>query len=71
MIDYTERKHAFEKMYLHLIDRLEQAIKKVEQQTTKVNGKFTSSFTTSLFNNNLEKVDKKRIKISLLNCNRE
>ena len=45
-------------MYLHLIDRLEQAYKKVEQQTTKVNGKFTSSFTTSLFNNNLEKVDK-------------
>ncbi|MRE42232.1 phosphate--AMP phosphotransferase, partial [Klebsiella quasipneumoniae] len=50
------------KMYLHLIDRLEQAIKKVEQQTTKVNGKFTSSFTTSLFNNNLEKVDKKTYK---------
>ena len=62
VIDYTEREHAFEKMYLHLIDRLEQAIKKVEQQTTKVNGKFTSSFTTSLFNNNLEKVDKKTYK---------
>ena len=27
VIDYTEREHAFEKMYLHLIDRLEQAIK--------------------------------------------
>lgn len=35
VIDYTEREHAFEKMYLHLIDRLEQAIKKLNNKQLK------------------------------------
>lgn len=66
VIDYTERHQAFEKMYLHIIKRLEKAIEKVENENNNVDGMFTTDFTTSLFDIDLPKVHKKTYKDKII-----
>lgn len=66
VIDYTERHQAFEKMYLHIIKRLEKAIEKVENENNNVDGMFTTDFTTSLFDVDLPKVHKKTYKDKII-----
>ena len=62
VIDYTERQHAIEKMYEHIIKRLEKAIKKHQRQSHNYDGLFTSDYTTDFFNQTLDKVSKKEYK---------
>ncbi|MCJ1661351.1 phosphate--AMP phosphotransferase [Staphylococcus sp. NRL 18/288] len=58
IIDYTERQNAIEKMYHHIIERLEKAIDKHQKREQQVDGKFTANFTTDLFNIDVDKVSK-------------
>lgn len=44
IIDYTERQIAIEKMYEHIIERLEQAIAKHHAKDKAYDGKFSESF---------------------------
>ena len=55
MIDYTERQHAIEKMYEHIIKRLEKAIKKHQRQSHNYDGLFTSDYTTDFLIKHLTK----------------
>ncbi|RIL71460.1 phosphate--AMP phosphotransferase [Staphylococcus devriesei] len=62
IIDYTERQSATEKMYEHIIKRLEKAIEQHNKTKNKRDGKFTPNFTTNLFDINVEKVSKGQYK---------
>lgn len=44
IIDYTERQIAIEKMYEHIIERLEQAIAKHHAKDKAYDGKFSESY---------------------------
>ncbi|PTF19254.1 phosphate--AMP phosphotransferase [Staphylococcus devriesei] len=62
IIDYTECQSATEKMYEHIIKRLEKAIEQHNKTKNKRDGKFTPNFTTNLFDINVEKVSKGQYK---------
>lgn len=62
VIDYTQREVAFEKMYKHIIERLENAIKKSNRQQANKDGAFSKDFSTNMFNVKFEKISKKNIK---------
>ncbi|UDI77429.1 phosphate--AMP phosphotransferase [Staphylococcus taiwanensis] len=61
-IDYTDRQNAIEKMYEHIIERLEHAIKRYNKKEDKRDGAFSSHFETDLFNVEVDKVSKKEYK---------
>ena len=62
IIDYTERQIAIEKMYEHIIERLEQAIAKHHAKDKAYDGKFSESFSTEMFDKDVEKVSKEEYK---------
>ena len=62
VIDYTQREVAFEKMYKHIIERLENAIKKSKRQQANKDGAFSKDFSTNMFDVKFEKISKKNIK---------
>ena len=62
VIDYTQREVAFEKMYKHIIERLEQAIQKANQSKDNKDGAFTKDFSTTKFDVILDEVSKKEYK---------
>ena len=62
VIDYTQREVAFEKMYKHIIERLEQAIQKANQSKDNKDGAFTKDFSTTKFDVTLDEVSKKEYK---------
>ncbi|MDN8716003.1 phosphate--AMP phosphotransferase, partial [Staphylococcus aureus] len=66
IIDYTERQSAIEKMYEHIIQRLEQAIAKHHAQDNERDGDFTEHFSTNMFDIEVDKVSKEAYK-SLIN----
>lgn len=62
VIDYTQREVAFEKMYKHIIERLENAIKKSKRQKANKDGAFSKDFSTNMFDVKFEKISKKEYK---------
>ncbi|MFU0761416.1 phosphate--AMP phosphotransferase [Staphylococcus pasteuri] len=62
VIDYTQREVAFEKMYKHIIERLENAIKKSKRQQANKDGAFSKDFSTNMFDVKFEKISKKEYK---------
>ena len=62
VIDYTQREVAFEKMYKHIIERLENAIKKSKREQANKDGAFSKDFSTNMFDVKFEKISKKEYK---------
>ncbi|UXU55333.1 phosphate--AMP phosphotransferase [Staphylococcus agnetis] len=58
VIDYTNRTHAIQHMYEHLIARLEKAIHRHHNRKKKINGAFSEPFSTDIFNVQIEKTRK-------------
>lgn len=62
IIDYTEREEAINLMYKHIIDRLNKAIKLHKKKDKVIDGDFTEDFKTDLFDQSIDKVNKKTYK---------
>ena len=59
---------AIEKMYEHIIERLEQAIAKHHAKDKVYDGNSQSTFSTEMFDKDVEKVSKEEYKTLILNC---
>lgn len=62
VIDYTEKTEAIGLMYQHIIDRLENAIEVHHNKKKEIDGAFSEVFHTKMFEQKLDKVDKKTYK---------
>lgn len=62
IIDYTEREEAINLMYKHIINRLNKAIKLHKKKDKLIDGDFTEEFKTDLFDQSIDKVNKKTYK---------
>lgn len=62
IIDYTEREEAINLMYKHIINRLNKAIKLHKKKDKLIDGDFTEEFKTELFDQSIDKVNKKTYK---------